>query len=55
MSTYVVKGTVRVVIEADSAGEAENILADVLGIIDCSEYSICLEEITISDAVEVEE
>ena len=56
MPKYVVIGSIRVVVEADSAEEAEDILSDFFEEAEC----VCgdmlgFEEITVGDAVEVGE
>lgn len=54
MPKYVVVGLIRVVVEADSAEEAEDALRETLEEIDCfADCDMELEEITVGDAVEV--
>lgn len=54
MPKYVIIGSIRVVVEADNASEAEDMLREALEEIDCfADGDMEWEEITVGDAVEV--
>lgn len=55
MPKYVIVGSIRVVVEADSKEEAEEILSDCLEETEGYDGVMEWEEITVGDAVEVEE
>lgn len=55
MPKYLVVGTIRCTIEADSATDAEGVLSDLMEEMGCWEDGMELESIDISDAVEVDD